>query len=79
MKRFYVFMDGKQIGSTDTRRHALMIIRYMQRNLWHPVVRGEFSVIEGKEEFIPYPDRNETVIFSFRPSLEKEKELKVWK
>ncbi len=54
MKRFYVFKDGTQAGSTVTREQALYLIRRAQELETHPLLRAEFSIIEGKEEFIPY-------------------------
>lgn len=55
MKRFYVFKDGTQQGSTATREQAVNMIREYQKLETHPILRAEFSIIEGKEEFIPYP------------------------
>ena len=55
MKRFYVFKDGTQQGSTATRELAVDLIRQHQKLETHPFLRAEFSIIEGEEEFIPYP------------------------
>lgn len=57
MNRFYVFKDGTQVGSTATRELAIDLIRQHQALETHPFLRAEFSMIEGKEEFIPYPSR----------------------
>lgn len=57
MKRFYVFKDGTQQGSTATRESAVDLIRQYQKQETHPILRAEFSIIEGEEEFIPYPSR----------------------
>ena len=57
MKRFYVFKDGTQQGSTSTRELAVDLIRQYQKLETHPILRSRFSSIEGKEEFIPYPSR----------------------
>lgn len=57
MKRFYVFKDGTQQGSTFTRELAVDLIRQYQKLETHPILRAEFSIIEGEEEFIPYPSR----------------------
>lgn len=57
MKRFYVFKDGAQQGSTATRKSAVDLIRQHQKQETHPFLRAEFSIIEGEEEFIPYPSR----------------------
>ena len=54
MKRFYVFKDGTQQGSTATRELAVDLIRQYQKLETHPFLRAEFSIIEGEEEFIPY-------------------------
>ena len=55
MKRFYVFKDGTQQGSTATRELAVDLIRQYQELETHPILRSEFSIIEGEEEIIPYP------------------------
>ena len=54
MKRFYVFKDGTQQGSTATRELAVKMIREYQKLETHPILRAEFSIIEGEEEFVPY-------------------------
>ena len=60
MKRFYVFKDGTQQGSTATRELAVDMIRQYQKLETHPILRSEFSIIEGEEEFIPYPSRQKS-------------------
>ena len=55
MIRFYVFKDGTQQGSAATREQALDLIRQYQKLETHPILRSEFSIIAGEEEFIPYP------------------------
>ena len=57
MKRFYVFKDGIQQGSTATKELAVDMIRQYQKLETHPILRSEFSIIEGEEEFIPYPSQ----------------------
>ncbi len=57
MKRVYIFKDGTQQASTATRESALDLIRQYQKQETHPFLRAEFSIIEGEEEFIPYPPR----------------------
>ena len=57
MKRFYVFKDGTQQGSTATKEQAVYLIRQYQKLETHPILRSEFSIIEGEEEFIPYPSQ----------------------
>ena len=47
MKRFYVFKDGTQQGSTATRELAVDLIRQYQELETHPILRSEFSIIEG--------------------------------
>lgn len=54
MKRFYIFKDGTMQGSTATRNQAIDLIRLYQEQETHPLLRAEFSVIAGEEEFIPY-------------------------
>ena len=60
MKRFYFFKDGTQKGSCDTREEAVEMIRRYQARETHPILRSEFSIIEGEEEFIPYPPQKST-------------------
>lgn len=55
MKRYYIFKDGVQQGSAATRENALDMIRQYQKQETHPFLRAQFSMIEGEEEFIPYP------------------------
>ena len=57
MKRFYIFKDGTQKASTATRELAIDLIRQYQALETHPLLLAEFSMIEGEEEFIPYPSR----------------------
>ena len=57
MKRFYVFKDGTQVGSTATREQAIRMIRQHQELETHPLLRAEFSMIEGEEEIVPYPSQ----------------------
>ena len=60
MKRFYVFKDGTQQGSTVTKEQAVYLIHQYQKLETHPILRAEFSIIEGEEEFIPYPTQRKT-------------------
>ena len=55
MKRFYVFKDGTQQGSTATRELAVDLIRQYQELETHPFLRAEFSIIEGEENLSPIP------------------------
>lgn len=55
MERFYIFKDGMQQGSTATKKSAVDLIRQYQKQETHPILRAEFSIIKGEEEFIPYP------------------------
>ena len=55
MKRYYVFRDGSQKGSTATKEEAIDMIRQHQKRETHPILRSEFSIIYGEEEFVPYP------------------------
>lgn len=60
MLRYYVFKDGRQEGSTATRKLAIDMIRQLQKEETHPFLRSEFSIIAGQEEFIPYPKLSRT-------------------
>ena len=57
MERFYIFKDGTMQGSTATKESAIDFIRQYQKMETHPMLRAEFSIIEGEEEFIPYPSQ----------------------
>ena len=57
MKRFYIFKDGTQVGSAVEREQALHMIRQYQALETHPLLKAEFSIIAGEEEFIPYPSQ----------------------
>ena len=57
MKRFYVFKDGTQLGSAVTKDLAIDLIHQHQKLETHPILRSEFSIIAGEEEFIPYPSQ----------------------
>ena len=57
MKRFYIFKDGMQQGSTATKESAVDLIRQYQKDETHPILRAEFSIIAEEEEFIPYPNK----------------------
>ena len=57
MKCVYIFKDGVQQGSAATKESAVDLIRQYQKLETHPMLRAEFSIIEGEEEFIPYPSQ----------------------
>ena len=57
MKRVYIFKYGVQQGSTATKESAVNLIRRYQKLETHRMLRAEFSIIVGEEEFIPYPSR----------------------
>ena len=51
---FYIFKDGKMEARTASRESAIDLIRVYQEKETHPILRAEFSIIEGNEEFIRY-------------------------
>ena len=55
MKSFYIFKDGVMQSSTGTKELAIDLLRQYQKLETHPLLRSEFSIIAGEEEFIPYP------------------------
>ena len=57
MKRFYIFKDGTMQGSAPTKEEAIELIRQRQKRETHPILRSEYSIIAGEEEFIPYPSQ----------------------
>ena len=52
--RFYIFKDGTMVASTADREQAIALIRQYQAVETHPLLRSEFSIIHGEEEFIGY-------------------------
>lgn len=54
MARYYVFKDGSMVGSTARREEAIAMIRAYQEHEDHYLLRSEYSIIYGEEEFIPY-------------------------
>lgn len=54
MNRYYIFKDGTQIGATSTIDDAIDMIRKRQRRETHYLLKSEFSIIYGCEEFIHY-------------------------
>ena len=57
MKRVYIFKYGVQQGSTATKESAVNLIRRYQKLETHRMLRAEFSIIVGEEEFIPCPSQ----------------------
>lgn len=55
LKRFYIYRDGIQLGSAVSRESAVDLIHQYQAHETHPILRAQFSMIEGEEKFIPYP------------------------
>lgn len=55
MTFFYIVKDGKIEGRTATKESAIDMIRQYQKLENHPLLRAEFTIIEGKaEETIKY-------------------------
>jgi hypothetical protein len=54
VERYYIIKDGKIEASTHTREQAIDLIRCYQKRETHPILKAEFSIIKGLEEFIPY-------------------------
>ena len=48
------------MGSTATKEQAIRMIRQHQELETHPLLKAEFSIIAGEEEFIPYPSRQKS-------------------
>ena len=54
MERYYIFKDGTMIGATSTKEEAIEMIHAHQKRETHFMLKAEFSIIKGIEEFIPY-------------------------
>lgn len=57
MEYHYVFRDGVNIGRAGNRESAIDMIRQEQKKETHYMLRASFSIIVGKEEFIPYEQK----------------------
>ena len=44
-------------ASMSTKEEAIDLIRQRQKRETHPILRSEYSIIAGEEEFIPYPSQ----------------------
>lgn len=52
---YYVFKDGQMQGRFTTKEEALYSIRFMQKMETHPILRANFTIIQGfAEESIGY-------------------------
>jgi len=60
MTRFHCFKDSTEIGSASTHELAVALIRAYQEQETHYLLRSSYSIIEGEEEFIPYPEPKKT-------------------
>ena len=56
------FTHSRSQGSFSAIRRAVDLIRQYQKDETHYLLRSEFSIIEGKEEFVPYPSQQKAVI-----------------
>ena len=59
VNRYYIFKDCTQIGSTETRDEAIDMIRQRQKRETHYLLKSEFSIFYGCEEFIHYEKAHE--------------------
>ena len=58
MTRFHVFKDNALIATTADKKAAVDLIRQYQSKETHFMLRAEFSIIEGTQEFIQYAKTN---------------------
>lgn len=55
MTFYYILEDGHLIARTATRETAMAMIRDYQKMQTHPILKAEYTIIEGKtEESVPY-------------------------
>ena len=54
MTRYHIFRDGCMVASTVDRESAIDLIHQYQAQETHYMLRANFSIIKGEEEFIPY-------------------------
>ena len=54
MTKYHIIKDGKINASTATKEASIDLIRAYQARETHPLLRANFSIIKGKEEFVPY-------------------------
>lgn len=61
MNRYHVIKDSKLVGSAATKEQALVMIRLMQQEEMHYMLRSEYGIMYGEEEHVPYADGTEQV------------------
>lgn len=54
MIRYHIFKDGAIQASTSSKEAAIDLIRAYQSRETHYMLRANFSIIKGEEEFISY-------------------------
>ena len=54
MKRYHILKDAKIVASTATKEHAYILVRMYQEGETHYMLRSEYSIIFGEEEFVEY-------------------------
>lgn len=57
MNKYYVLKDGKVEATTATKEGAIDLVRAYQKRETHPILKANFSIIYGEEEFIPYNEK----------------------
>ena len=57
MKGFHILKDQCLVGWTATKEAAIDMIRQQQASETHYLLRANFSIIEGEEEFISYENK----------------------
>ena len=74
MKRFFIIKDGNIYASTADRAEAIRMIREMQSREDHPLLRAQFSIIEGEEEGVGYVDQDAPGSYAIRVYFPKADE-----
>lgn len=54
MYRYHIIRDGEIAASTATKDEAITLIRIYQSQETHYLLRSEYSIIAGEQEYIPY-------------------------
>ena len=53
MERYYIVEDGRVVSSVETREEAIERIEVRKKRQTHFMLRSDYYIIKGTEEFLP--------------------------
>ena len=53
MERYYIVEDGRVTGSEETREEAIERVEARKKRQTHFMLRSDYYIIKGTEEFLP--------------------------